>query len=262
MYFAIEGPIAKITKGSRWRGLEPKSRNFGSNPIEQPKIIYAMDQKLNPQHKLKCTEGPSYVVDRVPTRTVAPHGITGPEIERLNNAVHFMEGYGRLWWVTIKPQTEMESGDIRSIVADVQKRITRLQAKGELPQYSVTVFETRQGVHAHTIFIGNADITDRLRVSSFAGIINVAPVNDARGLTRKYLAKERTPQAGYRRQAMFGGRLKGSHTLPGGGDRVRLSKTLKNDAIRAGYVNPWQRTNARRSISRKRYCRRRCPDNV
>src|SRR5262245_1745202 len=70
---------------------------------------------------------------------------------------------------------------------------------------------------------------------------------------RKYLAKERTPQAGYRRSHMFGGRLAGSHRLPGGGDRVRLSRELERDSIEASYVEPWRRTNARRSLERKPY---------
>ena len=39
-----------------------------------------------------------------------------------------------------------------------------------------------------------------------------------------HLAKERTPQAGYGREGILGGRIRGSHRLPGGGDRVRLSR--------------------------------------
>src|SRR5262249_31166463 len=43
----------------------------------------------------------------------------------------------------------------------------------------------------------------------------------------------------------------------GGGDRVRLSRDLERDAIDAGYVEPWQHTNARRSAERKAYPLRR-----
>ena len=56
---------------------------------------------------------------------------------------------------------------------------------------------------------------------------------------------------------MLGGRLKGSHPLKGGGDRVRLSLDLERDAIAAGYVEPWLHTNARRSTERKSYRLRR-----
>ena len=60
------------------------------------------------------------------------------------------------------------------------------------------------------------------------------------------LAKERTPQAGYRREHVLGGRLNGSHRLEGGGDRVRLSRQLERDAIDFGDVKPWRHTYAKR----------------
>jgi hypothetical protein len=78
----------------------------------------------------------------------------------------------------------------------------------------------------------------------------VDPVTDPASLARKYLAKERTPQAGYRRHLVLGGRLRGSHRLDGGGDRVRLSRDLERDSIDAGYVENWQHTNAQRSAGR------------
>jgi len=77
----------------------------------------------------------------------------------------------------------------------------------------------------------------------------IAP-SDNNGLARKYLAKERTPQAGYRRAHTLGGRIVGSHRLPGGGDRVRLSRELERDAIEAGYVQPWQHTNASEQLKK------------
>src|ERR1700740_2329029 len=44
----------------------------------------------------------------------------------------------------------------------------------------------------------------------------------------------------------FAGRIPGSHKLEGGGDRVRLSRELERDAVDAGLVGEWQRTNAKR----------------
>jgi hypothetical protein len=191
-----------------------------------------------------------------PTRTVAKHGISGPEIERLDGAVQFMQKHcrsrrARLWWATVNKDST------RNDIAVIQKRITRLQVVENLPPYNATTFETRGGLHAHIIFIGNAGIARRLESSSaFGDIIKTAPVTDPGGLTRRYLAKERTPQAGYRREHILGGRIKGSHRLPGGGDRVRLSRELERDAIEAGYVEAWQHTNAKRSLSRRKPHRR------
>ena len=46
----------------------------------------------------------SYTVDRLPTRTVAPHGVTGEELRRFDGACHLMQrvvrSQGQLWWLT------------------------------------------------------------------------------------------------------------------------------------------------------------------
>jgi hypothetical protein len=149
-------------------------------------------------------------------------------------------------------------GTSRFVISAIWKRITKLQKEHGLRPYSVTVFETRGGLHAHITFIGNAHMADRLkRSSAFGDLIVVEPVTHPQDLVRKYLAKERTPQAGYRRQHVLGGRIRGAHRLAGGGDRVRLSRDLERDAIATGYVEPWQHTNARRSAGRKPYRLRR-----
>jgi hypothetical protein len=107
------------------------------------------------------------------------------------------------------------------------------------------------------MFIGTREIAERLEASKqFGDLIDIRPVTDPHTLVHKYLAKERTPQAGYGRRHMLGGRIRGSHHLPGGGDRVRLSRELERDAIEAGYVEAWQHTNARRSPSRRKPQRR------
>ena len=138
----------------------------------------------------------------------------------------------------------------RDAIADIWKRITRFQ--GNYGKYSVIAFEKSGGIHAHITFLGTRDITKRLKQSArFGELLDIRPVTDSNGLTRKYLAKERTPQAGYKRAHILGGRIAGSHQLPGGGDRVRLSRELERDAIEAGYVEPWQYSNAERSVEEK-----------
>jgi hypothetical protein len=199
---------------------------------------------------------PSIIVDRLPTRTVAPHGMTGPELSRLTGAVWFMEQHRQpergLWLL------HTNKGTARPSISNIQKRITRLQIEHGLRPYNVTTFETRGGLHAHIVFLGNHEIAERLTSSTaFGESIQVDPVADPTRLARKYLAKERTPQAGYGRYHVLGGRLRRSHRLDGGGDRVRLSRDLERDAISAGYVEAWQHTNARRSAERKPYRLRR-----
>jgi len=182
--------------------------------------------------------------------------MAGPELNRLSSAVQFMDRYRRprqgLWCL------HTDKGTVRSTISDIQKRITRLQIEHGLRPYNVTTFETRGGLHAHIVFLGNREIAERLKSSTaFGEFIQVDPVTDPVGLVREYLAKERTPQAGYARHHMLGGRLRGSHRLDGGGDRVRLSRDLERDAIDASYVEQWKHTNARRSVERKAYRLRR-----
>jgi hypothetical protein len=161
---------------------------------------------------------------------------------------------GELWWLT------SPKGSSRQEIAACQKRITREQAAHDLPQYSAWVFETRPELHAHFVFLGNRDIADALRRSRLCIETKIEPVSHIGGL-KKYLAKERTPQAGYRRRDL-GGRIRGSHRLSGGGDRVRLSRQLERDAIEAHLVDPWTHTNAKRSDQRKDYRSRRSSHNV
>ena len=218
-----------------------------------------MRQRLSRSVQARSNDSASITVDRLPSRTTALHGITGHELERLSGAVRFLTFHcqrrrSALWLATTN------KGAARSAIGDVWKRITRLQTKYDLPAYSVAVFETKGGLHAHITFIGTRDVARRLRSSSiFAELIDVRPVTDSNGLVRKYLSKERTPQAGYGREYLLGGRLKGSHRLEGGGDRVRLSRALERDAIEAGYVDAWQHSNARRSFERRPYRPLRAP---
>jgi len=183
------------------------------------------------------------------TRTVAKHGVTGPELKRFNGVIYFFRKAGlwkQLWLVTT------EKGASRALIGDVQKRVTKLQRRYGLPQYNVTVFETDGGAHAHTVFVGNVEVAKRLRASQlFGNVIDVRQVDNPEGLSKDYLAKER-PQAGYGRSDL-GRRRKGSHRLHGGGDRVRLSRDLERDGISANYIDDWQRSNAKGSDTRKPY---------
>jgi hypothetical protein len=197
-------------------------------------------------------EAPSINVDRL-KRTVAPHGVTGAEVKRFNGALHLMKRRvrveGELWWLTTP------KGATRNEVAAIQKRITRLQGDQDFYCYSALVFETRPKLHAHIVFVGNPEIAARLKRSEICQGCDVEPVSDPDGLSKSYLIKERTPQAGYRRSDL-GGRIRGRHPIEGGGDRVRLSRELERDAIEAGLIQNWQHTNAKRKKGRKDYRKR------
>ena len=217
------------------------------------KRFAAVKQGVSHSEQARQRDAASIIVDRLPARTAARWGITGPELNRLSDAVRFLELHchprrSGLWLATTA------RGTPRSVIAAIWKRITRLQPTYGLRSYSVMVLEGSGGIHAHITFIGTPEIARRLEASKeFGEFVDVRRVTDPNGLVRKYLAKERTPQAGYGREHVLGGRIKGSHPLEGGGDRVRLSRELERDAIEADYVELWRHSNARRSAERKSY---------
>src|SRR5215475_15856297 len=104
-----------------------------------------MDQTPSDDRARSGFASPSITVDTPPARTVAPHGVTGPELARLSDAVRFMELYCRprhsgLWLLSTDKETA------RSVIADIQKRITRLQTQHGLRPYHATAFECRGGL--------------------------------------------------------------------------------------------------------------------
>lgn len=209
-------------------------------------------QELIAAETAKPDDSLIYVKARL-CRTTAPHGITTPEIKRIFGGVHCMLKQRRqLWFATLGDGLQqMTPGEARSVVDCFLKALVTKQGKRGLPQHWVLVWECGGGLHAHVVFIANKGIVDGLRNSArFRQFLNVRWAYRPNGLPC-YLSKERTPQAQYGVGDFIGGaRKRGSHQLPGGGDRVRLSKALKADAIAAGYIENWQATNAKRSEAR------------
>ena len=189
----------------------------------------------------------------VERRTVAPHGLTGAEIKRLNGATHCMVRQRRqIWFATVGDGLQdIEPAEARVIVDALLKAIVIEQKRHGLPQSWIVVWECTGGLHAHIIFISKKALIEGLKRSErFGAYLHVRWAYDPSGLSG-YLSKERTPQAEYALGASIGGgRKPGSHRLPGGGDRVRLSAALRSYGEAAGYIEPWQRTNAKRKETR------------
>jgi hypothetical protein len=110
---------------------------------------------------------------------------------------------GELWWLTTF------KGATRNEISAIQKRITRLQGDEGFYKYSALIFETRPKLHAHIAFVGSPDIAAALERSAVCRGCRVELVTDADGLSKGYLVKERTSQAGFGRSDL-GGRIQGS----------------------------------------------------
>jgi hypothetical protein len=190
-----------------------------------------------------------YTVDTHLRQTTAPHGMSVPEVRRLFDSVHYMMKPGRMLALATLagPLKAMPCGAVRDVVAAFLKALGKKQKKFGLPQYYVMVWECAGGLHTHVVFVANPRMLDELKeLQRFAPYLDVRRAWWPGGLPI-YLSKERTGWAQIQLGAFIrGGRKDGAHRLPGGGDRVRLSSALKEDAIAAGYVTQWKPTNAKR----------------
>jgi hypothetical protein len=145
--------------------------------------LAATEQRFRRSEQQPANDAHSLAVDR-PKRTVATHGITGPELNRLCNAVWFMELHCNpsrvgLWLATTASATP------RDMIADIWKRITRLQGKYGIRQYSAITFEKSGGLHAHITFLGTRHTAKSLKQSRrFGEVLDIRPVTDLDGLAR------------------------------------------------------------------------------
>ena len=190
-----------------------------------------------------------YTVDTHLRQTASPHGMSVPEVRRLFNIIHYMMKLGgMLAFATLGgPFKDMPSGDARDVASDFRKALAKKQKKYGLPQYDVQVWECDGGLHVHFVFVANPRMLDELKeLPRFAAYLDVRRAWWPGGLPI-YLAKERTGWADKILGGdIKGGRKKGAHKLPGGGDRVRPSPALREAAIKDGYIPRWKPTNAKR----------------
>jgi hypothetical protein len=182
---------------------------------------------------------------------VLKHGLSGPELAREINALHFLETSGLLClWVVIGDELlDLPNKQAREVLDDFKRRIVREQKKAGLPQYWLLVNECSGGFHTNIIFPAHSAMARKIRLwKTFQPYLKgkraIQKVYNFNRLGRFYLGKERAPfvKGGGR----CGRRLQGSHKLEGGGDRVRISDALRMDAIAAGIIEPWLQTNAKR----------------
>src|SRR5262249_38217818 len=116
-----------------------------------------MGQSVKGSNGSPVSSSPSIAVDRLSTRTVAPHGMTGPELNRLSGAVRLMELHCRpkrgLYCLhTTKPTR-------RSTRSDSQECIPRLQGEQGLQPYIANAFRTRGGFYAHIASLVDRELT-------------------------------------------------------------------------------------------------------
>lgn len=191
------------------------------------------------------------------SRTTARYGngLSADEIKRISSGCTFMAKTRlSLFWAVLGDELlDMESGEARKQFERFTTQLVIAQRREGLPQYWLRVLEASGGLHSNIVFVGNEKIARSLQ-RSFAPFMHgeaaMQEVNDIHGLASRYLSKERTTQANWALGWKHSTRRPGSHRIEGGGDRVTLSSALKQAAIAANYVEPWQATNAKRAAYR------------
>lgn len=193
-------------------------------------------------------------------RTVAKHGLTRHEVRRIAGGVMALKTLARqkrqqVCWASFA------AGSGSNLPSQFRNRLVTLQREEKVEQVWLVISETDPDRHDHIIFLATPALIERLAASPRfqQPVVKIGPVHYPKGLAG-YLSKEATPQAWFCNAAVPR-RKPGSHQLPEGGDRVRVSERLKAFALEQGYIEPWQPTNAKRASTRKPYRLRRLYPN-
>jgi hypothetical protein len=192
------------------------------------------------------------VVTDSPRRITAPHGISPLERDLLTEGLDSMRRKGPLAFISVEapaePIVREISRSLKNVLALRQRRagMRRGALWAEVRETKARDGSPKPGAHIVAPMPsapGRDGLIDAVNNSSVYGRnVFAEPVTDVDGL-KGYLLKEATPQAAFRTGVR---RVKGSHPLAEGGDRVRLSPALRDSLIRAERVTQYQRTYAAR----------------
>ena len=201
-------------------------------------------------------------------------GLSVDEIKLASEAAHYIAGLDLpLWYAVVSDQYADERFN-RDRIRDFKSDIARAQHRSGLPACCwLEILEGRPAVHSNILFpLGGPKaqrlIAGLLRSENFPG--DKLRIRKAKGASWfvAYCSKERVTQARYVGVGRLAKRLPGSHPLgAGGGDRVRLSKALKDQLLEEGLMRPYRQHYAARSlprtaIHRSRRARPRTADNM
>jgi hypothetical protein len=194
-------------------------------------------------------------------RIHAPHGLSHHERNLLTESFNYMQQWGPGVFISIEAGRSRDAERIvRGLTRRIRSDIAQCQRRAGMQRVlSITVFEAlgrdkqpKFGAHIVAV-MPNATARDRLierlngstAYGKNSATVLAKPVTNWRGLPG-YLLKEATPQAWHGAGKSFR-RLGGSIPLGDlGGNRVILSNDLRDALLRAGRIEPSQRTYAKR----------------
>jgi hypothetical protein len=183
-------------------------------------------------------------------------GLSVEEIKLASDALHYIKSLDhRLWYAVVANQYSDER-HIRQLIRRFKSDPARAQKRGCLPSCCyVEILEGHPAVHSNILFPLDGPNAERLiagllRSQKYSGDeLDINRGNADRFLN--YCSKERVTQARYVGVGKLAKRLPGSHPLgKGGGDRLRLSRALKDQLIDEGLIRPYRRRYSVRSLPR------------
>ena len=182
-------------------------------------------------------------------------GLSVDEIKLASEAAHYIAGLDLpLWFAVVSDQYADERSN-RNRIRAFKSGIAQAQHRSGLPACCwLEILEGRPAVHSNILFpLGGPKaqrlIDGLLRSENFQG--DELRIRKAKGASWfvPYCSKERVTQARYVGVGRLAKRLPGSHPLgAGGGDRVRLSKALKDQLIEEGLIRPYRQRYAARNL--------------
>ncbi len=188
-----------------------------------------------------------------PPRTVAKHqnGISLPEAERLSAAAHYMGARGSVILVSLASSGD-NTADLRERSDKLKNHIVKFQRDHGMSPWWADMLEVHPKLHLHLFAAAPRGKVRRMcraiEGSKILGDVDARPVYDMNGAVN-YALGELTTEAKFslKKRGRNIRRIKGSHKIPDGGDRQRLSRGLEREMIGAGIIKPWTKTNARRA---------------
>jgi hypothetical protein len=202
-----------------------------------------------PRHRSITVIGNDY-----PRPISTKHGLSGEEIRIASEAIHYISGLGLSLWYAVVSDQYCSEWEIRQRIRQFKSDLARAQKRAGIPSCCyVEILECHPAVHSNILFpLGGPNakrlIDGLLRSKRYPGdTLHIKKGNPARFLS--YCSKERTPQARFVGVGLLAKRMRGSHRLgEGGGDRLRLSKALKDQLIEEGLVRPYRARYAARNL--------------
>jgi hypothetical protein len=182
-------------------------------------------------------------------------GLSVDEIKLASEAAHYIAGLGLPLWYAVVSDQYADERFIRNRIRDFKSDLVRAQRRSGLPACCwLEILEGRPAVHSNILFPLGGPKAERLiagllRSANFQGDeLHISNAEGA-GWFVAYCSKERVTQARFVGVGSLKKRLRGSHPLgAGGGDRVRLSKALKDQLLEEGLMRPYRQHYAARSL--------------